>query len=326
MSFFKSLYFCFSFLFFLNYGFCQSTKFKEIKGKTDYPFILFLPDSSSIVGKPPVIVFLHGRSLSGDDLGLVRKYGVIDAIEKGRKIPAIVVAPQVKRSSFWQPEKVLNVLEYIQKNYETDLTRVYIVGMSLGGYGTLNFIGKYPDRVAAAVALCGGGDIHDACNIGKTNVWIQHGENDKAVPVSESIKIYNAVYGCNPRGDCKLTLYPSYGHGELAHEFYKDTLYNWIFQYRLNDTLKKSVTLIQDTLKNNKIEEIKTTLSKDAKKGLNELITNSNPCYHIIKKGDTLYSLSKKYKISIKKLCKNNGIEENTKLKVGQKIKINCND
>jgi LysM repeat protein len=317
----KGILFSFSFLALSIYSLAQAPKFKEIKGKADYPFILYLPDTCLIKEKPPIIVFLHGRSLSGTDLALVKKYGVIDAIERGRKVPAIVIAPQVKKTESWQADKVLNVLEYVQKNYDSDLSRVYIVGMSLGGYGTLNFIGKYPEKVAAAVALCGGGNLNDACNIGKTNIWIQHGELDKAVPVSESIKIYDAVSTCNPQGQCKLTLYPKFGHGELADEFYKDTLYNWIFQFHLNaannytvngtDTIRK--VLIVDT-----VIFIKPLPNETLKPK-----TEQKSCYHVIKKGDTLYALSKKYKTTTAKLCQLNGINENAKLRLGQKLRIN---
>ena len=310
-----------AFFFIIQFGWGQQFKFYEIKNKADYPFILYLPDSNIAAKNPPIIIFLHGRSLSGNDLELVKKYGVIDAIERGRKIPAIVIAPQVKKTEFWQPDKVLSVLEYVQKNYQSDLLRVYVVGMSLGGYGTLNFIGKYPDKVAAAIALCGGGNLKDACNIGNTNVWIQHGQLDKAVPCSESVQIYNAISSCNPKGICKLTLYPNFGHGELAREFYKDTLYNWIFQFRSNfsnieinpsiDTLKKPLIVSSVLQKDEPI------LIKDEK-----LKTKSENCFYSVKKGDTLYKIAKKYHTSVVRICKDNKIKKSSILNLGDIIII----
>ena len=119
-------------------GFSQ---LKTMTDKTTYPFWINVPEKES-TEKQPILIFLHGKSLSGTDLNRVRRYGVLRAMDKGRKIPAIVVAPQLAKGS-WNPDKVLEVLEYVQKNYNTDSTRIYVCGMSLGGYGTLHFAGKH---------------------------------------------------------------------------------------------------------------------------------------------------------------------------------------
>ena len=109
-------------------------------------------DPSSVKDPLPVIVFLHGRSLSGKDIYKVRQYGTIDAISRGRKINAVVIAPQVNHGDWWRPERVMNVVDWVSKRYDVDPTRLYVLGMSLGGYGTLDFAATYPDRTAAAVA------------------------------------------------------------------------------------------------------------------------------------------------------------------------------
>jgi predicted peptidase len=184
-----------------------------------------------------VLVFLHGRSLSGDNLELVKEYGVITEIVAGRKIPAIVVAPQVPKGKSWEPDKVMSVIDYVQKNYKTDTNRLYIVGMSLGGYGVLHFTGKYYKKVAAAIALCGGGNLTDACNLSQVNLWIQHGKKDRAVPFSESEKLVEAIKKCDNGGKkLKFTVYDNYGHGELARCFRQDEFYDWLFAQR-RDTL-----------------------------------------------------------------------------------------
>ena len=123
------------------FGFSQ---LKTITNKTTYPFWINVPEKES-TEKQPVLIFLHGKSLSGTDLNRVRRYGVLRAMDKGRKIPAIVVAPQVAKGN-WNPDKVLEVLEYVKKNYNVDESRIYVCGMSLGGYGTLHFAGKYADK------------------------------------------------------------------------------------------------------------------------------------------------------------------------------------
>ena len=77
-----------------------SAQLKAVKGQTSYNFWINLPEDSILNSKPPILIFLHGKSLSGINLEKVRKYGVIHEMDKGRKIPAIVVAPQVA-SGHW---------------------------------------------------------------------------------------------------------------------------------------------------------------------------------------------------------------------------------
>jgi predicted peptidase len=212
----------FSLIFTFNHA-----QLSAVTGKTTYNFWINLPSDSVIKSKPPVLIFLHGKSLSGTDLNRVKKYGVIHEIEKGRNIDAIVIAPQVA-SGHWVPEKVLEVLEYVQKNYDTDSSRIYVCGMSLGGYGTMHFAGKYADRVTAAVALCGGGNTKDACNLSTIPLWIQHGNADAAVPISESEKMVDAIKKC---GDSNLiyTILRGADHGDLERIFRTDEMYNWLF-------------------------------------------------------------------------------------------------
>ncbi|MFN4950882.1 MAG: prolyl oligopeptidase family serine peptidase [Flavobacteriales bacterium] len=202
---------------------------KPIYSQADYAFWLHLPADSILKAKPPVLIFLHGKSLSGTDLARVKRYGVISEIEKGRKIPAVVVAPQT--SNGWDPIKVMSVLSFVKKNFDVDTNRVYVVGMSMGGYGTLNFAGKYPEQVAAAVALCGGGNIKDGCNLATVPLWIQHGTLDEAVPISESEKIVRAIKNCNGGENLKYTALKGADHGDLEKMFRTDELYDWLFQF-----------------------------------------------------------------------------------------------
>jgi predicted peptidase len=215
---------------FLLIGFYGNSQLSAVKGKTAYPFWINLPSDSILNSNPPILIFLHGKSLSGTDLNRVLKYGVIHEMNKGRKIPAIVVAPQVASGS-WQPDKLLELLDYIEKTYKTDKKRVYVVGMSLGGYGTLHFAGAYPNRVTAAVALCGGGYQNDACNLAKIPLWIQHGTADKAVSIEESRKIVRAIERCNGGKHMIYREIVGADHGAMERVFRNDELYNWLFKF-----------------------------------------------------------------------------------------------
>lgn len=211
------------------------SQLQAIRNQADYPFLLHLPADSILKSKPPVLIFLHGRSLSGTNLDLVKKYGVIHEIEKGRKVPAIVVAPQVMAGKSWEPEKIMSVLKFVQRAFDTDTNRVYVAGMSLGGYGTLRFAGAYPGVVTAAVALCGGGNPNDGCDLATVPLWIQHGNSDRAVPISESEKIVKAIKNCNGGENLKYTIHKGADHGALERIFRTDEMYEWLFQYTKAD-------------------------------------------------------------------------------------------
>lgn len=224
----NSKYFYILILFLINsLGFSQ---LKTIKNKTTYPFWINIPENKS-TKKQPILIFLHGKSLSGTDLNRVRRYGVLRAIDKGRKIPAIVVAPQLAKGS-WNPDKVLEVLEYVKKNYNIDESRIYVCGMSLGGYGTLHFAGRYPDKITAAVAICGGGNINDGCKLATIPLWIQHGDVDYIVPMSESKKVVDAIKKCDENADVTLTIIKGGNHGNVERLFHENGIYDWIFKQK----------------------------------------------------------------------------------------------
>lgn len=205
---------------------------QQVIGKTTYPFWLNMPKEVKTDSLLPILVFLHGRSLSGNDLNKVKRYGVLQEIGRGRKIPGIVVAPQVKVGQSWEPDKILEVIRYVQSQYATDSTRIYVMGMSLGGYGTLHFAGKYPEKVAGAVALCGGGNPSDGCRLADVPLWIQHGKLDQAVPIAESEKMVKAIQDCNGGKCLTYKVHEKWGHGDLYRIFEQDGTYDWLFSQR----------------------------------------------------------------------------------------------
>ncbi len=203
---------------------------KAIQGQAAYDFLI---DTSNYEKeeKSPLLIFLHGRSLSGHDLNRVKRYGVLYAKNRGLEIPSsLIIAPQT--SNGWDPDKVKEVLDYMLTNFNVDETRVYVCGMSMGGYGTMDFVGKYPESVAAAVAICGGGTMRYAENLATVPLWIQHGSADRAVPASESKKIFHAIKKANPDAEAKLTIIPGGTHGSVERLFHNDDMYDWLFQHR----------------------------------------------------------------------------------------------
>lgn len=193
-------------------------------------------DKTKVPAGLPVIVFLHGRSLSGTDLNKVRKYGTIDAISRGRKINAIVIAPQVTMTDWWRPNRVMNIVKWVSERYDVDLSRLYVLGMSLGGYGAINFAAAYPNETAAAMGLCGGGSEKKLTNINKVPMWIIHGTADAAVPVSESRRVKVAMEAGDPTTPrLRYDEYVGVEHAPLARLFYLKETYEWLFKHSTTD-------------------------------------------------------------------------------------------
>lgn len=196
-----------------------------------YPFILSKP-KGYVKGTPmPLIVFLHGKSLSGDSLEKLKSYGTISAIAKGKHIPAIVVAPQTPEGEGWIPGKIMKVINSVKRMVAIDTNRIYVIGMSMGGYGTFRFVAAYPHVVAAASPMAGGGDLHGAKNLSTVPLWVLHGKKDVDVPFVQSSKMVAAIAKCDST-KCIFTPYPKMGHSEFTQMFEKDELYEWLLAHK----------------------------------------------------------------------------------------------
>lgn len=217
----------------------QAVGLEAVHGKVPdgYNFWLYTP--ADAVGPykdgKPLIVFLHGASLCGNDLSKVKRYGTINAIEKGRKLDAFVVAPQNPGGS-WKPSKVMNVVDYVCSHYHIDPTRIYVMGMSLGGYGALDFAATYPERVAAAIGICGGSTVKDLSGLARMPLWVIHGTGDSAVSVGESDKVVAAVKAAQKGGPNRLSYdrVPGMNHSQPARIFYNQETYDWLLSHSLD--------------------------------------------------------------------------------------------
>ncbi len=210
---------------------------KAVLNKTTYNF--WLNEPSQPTDKMPLIVFLHGKSLSGTNIDRVKRYGALKGVEKGLDIPAYLVAPQLP-SGPWSAVKVDEIVDYMIKTYNIDEDRIYITGMSLGSYGTMKYVGEYPNRVAAAISICGGGDVNDACNLAQVPIKVIHGDKDFIVPLSESEKIVNAVKKCNKKAPIELQVVKGGNHGSVEDLYRHMELYDWLLKHtksKNNNTL-----------------------------------------------------------------------------------------
>ncbi len=212
-------------------------KAKAYRGevKDGYNFWFYRPeDDESRNVHRPLLVFLHGASLCGNNLDRVKRYGPMDALRYGEIIDAYIIAPQNPGGS-WQPKKIMNLIEWAEKNYKVDSNRIYVYGMSLGGYGTLDMCATYPDRIACGMALCGGATVRDLSGLSRIPMWIVHGTADRAVPVSASDKVVDAVKQTGDDSRLIYTRMPGVDHGRPARIFYMKQTYDWMFSHSLQD-------------------------------------------------------------------------------------------
>ncbi|MGM9860100.1 MAG: phospholipase [Muribaculaceae bacterium] len=221
-----------------------------------YNFWLYKPagvsDTDTVAR--PLVIFLHGASLCGSNLDRVKRYGTIDALVMGRTIDAYVIAPQ-NPGGAWSPRRIMNIVDHLSGKMRIDSTRVYALGMSLGGYGTIDLAATYPDRIAAAIGICGGASVKDLSGLTRLPLWIIHGTADRAVPVKQSDNVVQTVNALRADSDSVRLVYdrvPGMNHSRPARLFYIDDIYDWLLSHSLNDPdrLIKPTIPITDQLLN----------------------------------------------------------------------------
>ena len=227
--------------------------------KNSYNFWVSVPDTyEEERGEIPVVLFLHGASLRGTDLNRVRKYGPLDAISMGRDIDAIIIAPQ-NPGGAWDSYKVLDILNWVTKQYDVDTNRIYLIGMSLGGFGTIEFLANHAEKIAASMELCGGTIRKDLCKLNTVPLWIIHGTADRAVPVARAQEIYESMKKCGSTDLLRLDKWAGVNHGDLARLFYLKETYQWLFAHSKADNPRQV----------NKEIHLKSSDMKEAYKDIN---------------------------------------------------------
>lgn len=183
----------------------------------------------------PLIVFLHGASLCGHDLKRVLRYGTLDAMDRGLDIDAYVLAPQ-NPGEAWDPDKLIRLTEWATRTHPgIDSTRIYVLGMSLGGFGALDFPAAYPDRIAASISICGGSNSRTIGNLNRLPLWIFHGTADELVPISRSDRVVAALRRDSIPKRLLYTRLKGFNHSQPCRLFYMKETYEWLFSHSLLD-------------------------------------------------------------------------------------------
>lgn len=210
---------------------------------------LLTPDYDTI-SKYPLVIFLHGSGERGNDNEAQLKWGVSNfATDRAMSLhPAFVLAPQCPKNERWsnydrkdtnrdlslnpepgkQMELLIELIHEFTEKHPVDKNRIYITGLSMGGYGTYDAIQRYPDLFAAAVPVCGAGDSSKANSIAHIPIWIFHGALDTAVNPLYSLNMVNALIdaGSNPG----FTQYPQVGHFSWLKAYSDPNMMSWLFR------------------------------------------------------------------------------------------------
>jgi predicted peptidase len=177
---------------------------------------------------------------------MVAFHGPSKHVEEGQHFPFILVSPQCPSHGWWSRETdvhaLAELLDEIERDYAVDPDRVYVTGLSMGGYGVWALATAYPQRFAAIAPICGGGNPWTVSTIRHVPVWAFHGDQDQAVPIEDGKAMVDAHRACG--GNSRLTIYPGVGHDSWTQTYANPEFYTWLLAQRRNadenDFLEKS--------------------------------------------------------------------------------------
>jgi predicted peptidase len=228
-------------------------------GDTEYRYQVYVPRQYEPGHTWPVVLFLHGAGERGTDGLAQTDVGLGSAIRRHvDRFPCVVVFPQCRAGQVWageMEEQALAALDATMEEFHGDESRVYLTGISMGGYGSWAIAGRNPGRFAALVVVCGGvrppradrlppGTVvlpleqrgpdaytEAARLIGSTPVWVFHGAEDPIIPVSESTRMVEALEAAG--GNVRYTEYPAVGHASWTPAYADPALPGWLLSRRL---------------------------------------------------------------------------------------------
>ena len=197
-----------------------------------FDYLLQLPPGYASRRRWPLLVFLHGRGERGADLRRIKRHGLPKLIASGRRFPFIVVSPQCPDLEPWWNLTALDTfVTAIMRRYRVDSRRVYLTGLSMGGYGTWALATRHPERFAAILPICGGGEPRLARRLRRLPIWAFHGAQDQTVPLVRSRAMVRAIRAAG--GTPRFTIYPEAVHDSWTQTYARDDIYTWLLSHRL---------------------------------------------------------------------------------------------
>ncbi len=205
----------------------------EIVKKVKLNYLIYLPNDYNADSdvKWPLILFLHGAGERGSNIELVKRHGIPKIVEEQSEFPFIAVSPQCPANTDWTYEfdSLLALLDEITEHYTIDPARVYLTGLSMGGFGTWMLAMEVPHRFAAIAPICGGGKKGKIEQLKNVPVWAFHGAKDAVVSISQSETLVDALRECG--GDVEFTVYPEADHDSWTETYDNPQLYTWFLSH-----------------------------------------------------------------------------------------------
>jgi predicted peptidase len=213
---------------------------RNVTRKLGAKYLLFLPKSYNPKEPKrwPLIFFLHGSGERGSNLSKVKVHGPPKIVRDQPDFPFILVSPLCPEGEVWDSSVLLALLDKVLATHKVEARRVYLTGMSMGGYGTWKLGLSHPERFAALAPLCGGGEPIDLLLAGRKRaeaiktlaVWAFHGAQDPVVHVEESERMVNALRRAGSQ-EVKLTVYPAAAHDCWTETYNNPELYDWFLKH-----------------------------------------------------------------------------------------------
>jgi predicted peptidase len=198
------------------------------KGNARYDYLLYLPADYGKEGKrSPLVLFLHGL---GDKLARMKRFGLPKQIERKKGVTFILVAPENPQRG-WNAKNLTALLDDVVAKYKVDKDRIYVTGLSMGGFGTFSLIAASPDRFAAAIPICGGGNPATAKKLKDIPIWVFHGTKDETVPAKRSEAMVKALKDAGSK-NVKFTLYPEAKHDSWTKTYRNEEVWKWLLEQK----------------------------------------------------------------------------------------------
>ena len=197
-------------------------------------YLTYIPEKYYKSGQMPLLLFLHGAGERGDSLPKVKTWGPPKIAERNHDFPFLMIAPQCPQEKWWTDTSQITVLKNILNNtiakYNIDTNRIYLSGLSMGGFGTWKLAYEIPTKFAAIAPVCGGGKTEWADKLSQIPIWAFHGEMDNTVPIERTKTMVQAIKMRSPE-EIKMTLYPETGHFSWIKAYNQSDLFKWLLSH-----------------------------------------------------------------------------------------------
>jgi predicted peptidase len=196
-------------------------------------YLLYLPGDydAKASEKWPLVLFLHGSGERGDDIEKVKIHGPPKLVYQGNSFPFVLVSPQCPTGRRWNAEELSKLIDELTNTYRIDRQRLYVTGLSMGGSGTWSLVAAYPDKFAAAMPMCGRGDLDAVERLAKTPIWVLVGAKDREQTVQNCQEMAAALAKAGCKG--RFTLYFELPHDCWTVTYNNPETYEWLLSHRL---------------------------------------------------------------------------------------------